>query len=66
MRAWRAANKKLVAQQNLRYRQKHKAEINSKRRAKAYQESRSVVAITSTNLGGNHDTKSNDPEAHEN
>lgn len=62
MRAWRAANKKLVAMQNLRYRQKHKAEINSKRRAKAYQRSRSV-AITSTTLGGNHDTKSNDPEA---
>jgi hypothetical protein len=44
MRAWRAANKKLVAQQNLRYRQKHKAEINKKRRAKAHDKSRSGVA----------------------
>lgn len=44
MRAWRIANKKLVAQQNLRYRLKHKAEINAKRRAKAYEQSRSGVA----------------------
>jgi len=44
MRTWRIANKKLVAQQNLRYRQKHKAEINKKRRAKAYEQSRSGVA----------------------
>ena len=44
MRMWRITNKKLVAQQNLRYRQKHKAEINEKRRAKAYEQSRSGVA----------------------
>jgi hypothetical protein len=43
-RLWRIANPRKVAQQNLRYRQKHKAEINAKRRAKAYEQSRSGVA----------------------